>query len=161
LAPFLESYPEKRAVSIAHAAQKAEAGHGGVIFDPRRFPEDFLDLLADGIGPFHGGGEGKLHANEYVPLVLLRQKSRWQFFAKPTDRASHQTKKDHADGRLADQSAAHADIAVGGAAIDAIETVEASAQRPPGFLARTQQERGKRRTKGAGVKGRNEHGDSD
>src|SRR5712672_1328375 len=119
LAPFLECHPEKGAVSIAHAAQKAVSDDGSVMFDAWRLSQDFLDLPADCVGAFGGGSEGKLHANEYVPLNLLRQKARRQLFAKPTNGDSHQTKKDHADGCLADQRAAHADVAVGGAAIDA------------------------------------------
>src|SRR6266699_7172770 len=157
LAPFLKCHPKKSAVSIANAAQEAVSDHGSVMFDARSLPKNFLDLPADCIGAFRGGSKGKLHSNEYVPLILFGQKARGQLFAKPTDRDSDQTEKDHADGCLADQRAAHANVAVGGAAIDAIEPVEESAQRPPGFLARTKQERGKRRTKGEGVKGRNEH----
>src|SRR5258708_217809 len=152
LAPFLKGHPKKGAVSIAHAAQEAVSDHGSVMFDARSLPKNFLDLPADCVGAFRGGGKGKLHSNEYVPLILFGQKARGQLFAKPTDRDSHQTEKDHADGCLADQRAAHANVAVGGTAIDAIEPFEESAQRPPGFPARTKQQSGKGRAKGERVK---------
>src|SRR5882724_5689098 len=161
LAPFLSGHPKKGAVRIAHAAEEAVSNHGSVMFDTRSLPQDILDLSADCVGAFGGGGKGKLHSNEYVPLILFGQKARGQLFAKPTDRDSYQTEKDQADGCLADQRAAYANVAVGGAAIDAIEPVEESAQRPPGFPARTKQERGKRGTKAQSVEGRNEHRDGD
>src|SRR5882757_1042362 len=91
LAPFLECHPEKGAVSIAHAAQEAVSDDGSVMFDAWRLSQDFLDLPADCVGPFRGGSKGKLHANEYVPLILFGQKARGQLFAKPTDRDSYQT----------------------------------------------------------------------
>ncbi len=71
LAPFLKGHPKKGTVSIAHAAQEAVSDHGSVMFDARSLPKNFLDLPADCIGAFCGGGEGKLHANEYVALILF------------------------------------------------------------------------------------------
>ena len=108
---------------------------------PGVFSEIVFDLSRRCVGALQRRGVGQLQPSEEIALVFLRQEAAGMRLPSNPERHREADQQQHGDDALADQEAADADVAVGGAAEDPVEPVEEPlpAGRVPFFFGRKQQ----------------------
>ena len=159
--PCLERDEEERAVSIGHAAEQAEAGHGGAAFYAGRGLDDFFDLVRRGAGALERRGIGQLQARIQVALVFLGEESAGQFPAEKSRADGEDDEQEKGDHAFAHEPARDVDVALGDRAETAVEEVVEFLQRAGAARFRLEQQGAERGRQGERVERGDEHRDGD
>ncbi len=122
--PRLEADEIEAVVAGGDARQQAEAGDGVEVGDAFGVGEEIVDLAAHGVGAFERRCRRQLHVQQEVAVVLFGHETGRQ--TSPNQRRHDgEAKQQHdADERLAHQSVADPDVAVGHLVEAAVEPAE-------------------------------------
>ncbi len=159
--PVFKRHPEKRAVGVLHAAEQAEANHRRDNLHARRVLQDLFDLLAAVIGALQRSGKGKLHVDEDIALVFLRQEADGKLLAKQAGQRPQRPARQHAERRSCESTRGRRRHSHPSPAKHAVEPVEEFAERASCLLLGPQQQRRKRRAKRQRVKSGDEDRNGD
>ncbi len=114
LAPGFKCDPEKRAVSVLHAAQHVEADHRSYVLDARRLHQDVFHFCGARRRALQRSRIGQLLGNENIALVFIGKKAGGQLASDHAGQNAESCQQDYGERHLMNEHTANLHIVIRG-----------------------------------------------